>query len=1060
VCFMIKRNAGYSQWKRSQYGPNVAALQIQTDIGAITVINVYNPRGGGPRLREWTNVKKALHEAEGEVILLGDFNAHHTTWGGVGVTCDQNAEHLLHAVKRQGLYLLTPPGEPTWRRGESNTVIDLTFSSEELERRVEFCGPEERWALTQDHIPIRLTLNVGILPNPQANSTRFALDKANWDSLKKELGETKWQDAPEVLEALQRDLVTLLPKWCPRARPSKWARPEWSPEASTLLAGARQARRRYTAHGRPEDAHESSRLSNQLSNRLRKEARANWRQTVAEITGDPTKPHNEGLWRLSRWSRRKAGVPHADPHIPALRRTPEDEATSNKDAQAEILADKFFPGWGEIVQPDPHAHSMLTRSALISQPGAGKSNSNETRQLDDEPITNEEVNQVLASLPNRKAPGPDGIPNEVLKALANEIGKGITKGINESLAKRMLPAGYRESITITLRKEGKKDYSLPNAYRPIALENTLAKVVEKVIANRMSVAAESQGLLPWNQMGARKERSTLSAIGLLTACVETAWQARPGCVVSMLSLDLAGAFDNVPHQTLMDTLRQKQLPPRVLAGVECFLHARRTRIAFAGYQSGWIYTGKGIPQGSPLSPILFLFYISGLLERFDRPQDNVLGFGFVDDTNLIAWGDSAADNSRRLTAAHAQCKQWADNSGATFAPEKYQLIHFTKRRRHAREDLASTVRIGEVEISPQEKSIRVLGVWLDPALSWKEHVLQASRRGIAASDAIARLATSTWGPSSRNTRLLYTAVVRPTLLYGAQEWSTRIAGAPLPAVTLAPLHRIQNKCLRTITGGYKRAPRAALEQETRIQPLDLYISVTRLTAAIKTQAHPVEAEIAGAADAVWNSMRTARGGTAMMPRRPTAREVSRIEAGRIIGPVNARAPLPKESTKEQVRSVQHHHNELWKQRWLATAAKSYNTAVTWRTPWELEPRTLYAGLSKAESTALFLMRTEVIGLNAWLTAVQVPDKTPRCVCGWVAQTVRHVLTHCPLYERADLFIACGTESLYDILGRPGCAQHAARWFVRNRVLEQFRLAAEIKEEEREGYRSLLGAERW
>jgi hypothetical protein len=62
----------------------------------------------------------------------------------------------------------------------------------------------------------------------------------------------------------------------------------------------------------------------------------------------------------------------------------------------------------------------------------------------------------------------------------------------------MLPAGYRESITITLRKEGKKDYSLPNAYRPIALENTLAKVVEKVIANRMSAAAESQGLLPWN----------------------------------------------------------------------------------------------------------------------------------------------------------------------------------------------------------------------------------------------------------------------------------------------------------------------------------------------------------------------------------------------------------------------------------------------------------------------------------------------------------------------------------------------------------------------------------
>lgn len=65
------------------------------------------------------------------------------------------------------------------------------------------------------------------------------------------------------------------------------------------------------------------------------------------------------------------------------------------------------------------------------------------------------------------------------------------------------------------------------------------------------------------------------------------------------------------------------------------------------------------------------------------------------------------------------------------------------------------------------------------------------------------------------------------------------------------------------------------------------------------------------------------------------------------------------------------------------------SAATWRTPWTQDPRKLYAGLSKAESTALFLMRTEVIGLNAWLAAIQVPGVTPTCPpCGWQAQTVR------------------------------------------------------------------------
>ena len=188
--------------------------------------------------------------------------------------------------------------------------------------------------------------------------------------------------------------------------------------------------------------------------------------------------------------------------------------------------------------------------------------------------------------------------------------------MSTALAGGSLPYRYKESTTIVLRKEGKKDYSLPSSYRPIALENTLAKVIEKALANRIADAAEKEGLIPWNQMGARRNRSTLSAVGLLTTCVETAWRARPGCVVSMLSLDLAGAFDNVPHEILLATLRKKGFPEWLTKAIASFLQGRRTRIAYTGHESDWIETKAGIPQGSPLSPILFLFYIAGLLEEF------------------------------------------------------------------------------------------------------------------------------------------------------------------------------------------------------------------------------------------------------------------------------------------------------------------------------------------------------------------------------------------------------------------------------------------------------------
>ena len=86
--------------------------------------------------------------------------------------------------------------------------------------------------------------------------------------------------------------------------------------------------------------------------------------------------------------------------------------------------------------------------------------------------------------------------------------------------------------------------------------------------------------------------------------------------------------------------------------IASFTYARRTRIVYIGFESDWIKTGAEIPQGSPLSPILFLFFISGLLRKFENPEIDILGLGFVDDTNLITWGASAEQNYRILTAAH------------------------------------------------------------------------------------------------------------------------------------------------------------------------------------------------------------------------------------------------------------------------------------------------------------------------------------------------------------------------------------------------------------------------
>jgi len=113
-------------------------------------------------------------------------------------------------------------------------------------------------------------------------------------------------------------------------------------------------------------------------------------------------------------------------------------------------------------------------------------------------ISIEEISKFIRSLLNRKALGLDSIPNKVLKVAVLVIVKDLTEAASYYFASGIILKSLKKSITVVLRKEGKKDYSLLGSYRLIALKNTLVKVLEKHIANIISKAAEEYRLLLWN----------------------------------------------------------------------------------------------------------------------------------------------------------------------------------------------------------------------------------------------------------------------------------------------------------------------------------------------------------------------------------------------------------------------------------------------------------------------------------------------------------------------------------------------------------------------------------
>jgi hypothetical protein len=1087
VCFMVSKELGIDSWRFRHVSPYIAVLRVQLGQEFLTIVNVYNPINCTAHTEAITECIRTLDETDpsDQIVLLGDFNLHHPAWGGRSSRTEAMAERLLTEASARSLELCTPPGEATWRRGQSSTVIDLTFATQDICERLVVCGPRDDWALTPDHIPIQIEFEADQPPPPEGQ--RFALKRLNKAALLAHVKSSGWEQERTPLAALQTAIREGLEAYCPRSRPSVHANQKWEPEASVLLRNARQARRDFKRTGDEADHERSLAHTNELAKALRRSSRNNWRRFVAELKEQPPQPY-QSLWRLMRWSRERAGMP-ACPHIPPLRASANETPVNGDDERMRLLAERFFPPPGEADLSDitPNLRRQLLelrpahhRNELIELDDAIESTPSTPAQV---PITHvvsaEDIQYYVKLLPWNKAPGPDGIPNEVLQDVVRDNAEAVARATTRCLETGEIPASFKETTTCTLKKTGKKDYTLVSAYRPIALENTIAKLAETIIAKRLASAAEEHGLLPWNQMGGRRHRSTLSAVRLLTDSIHTAWTAKPGCVVSMLGLDLAGAFDNVSHIRLLHTLLRKGLPPWLIRFVASFLDGRRTRITFAGYQGPWIPIQSGIPQGSPLSPILFIFFISELLEAFEEPgQDDVLGFGFIDDTSLVAWGDSAWDNCRRLTTAHDRCVAWAKRYGARFAPEKYQLMHFTRRRRHSSEDLANTIQINGTETELCATSLRILGVWVDPKLQWREQVKISAARGNGLFDALSRITASTWGPSMRRSRLLYTAVVRPAMMYGSQVWGRRQSGDPIAASLLKPLAKVQAECLKKITGAYKGTPRIAVEREAGVLPLAIWTEANALQYAISTTHLGVEARAARTVDKIWSSLSNQPTATRPATQSEATRKAAEAREEEIrlwkentpagprcnVGrnprrPRNAPRNPSRRKRKTKALTLLRQWADLeWCRRWQQAGKEK--EASTWKGRWIDRPDKLYDGLTKAESTALVLLRTEAIGLNAWLAKRRVPGVDKACPCGWHVQSVTHVLLHCPRYDREDLLRRLSTQRVDRILSEPTQAAAAAKWLISHDVLEQFKVAKEISEEDPASYRDPPGLTYW
>jgi hypothetical protein len=320
-----------------------------------------------------------------------------------------------------------------------------------------------------------------------------------------------------------------------------------------------------------------------------------------------------------------------------------------------------------------------------------------------------------------------------------------------------------------LPKPGKKDYSSPRSYRLIALLSTLGKGLERLIAHRLAWVAIKHKVLHPQHFGALPCRSATDLAATLVHDIEECW-AR-GLCASMLTLDIKGAFDAVLQGRLIQCLHTQGWPSAVLRWVSCFTQDRTAAIGLDGHQSPIFAVPAGLPQGSPVSPILFMLYIEPIF-KLGSAITHRGRFGYADDICQLVASKSLEENSAKLQSIATDLMAWGQREGLTFDLAKTELQHFARGWKRNNPTCPIQTPEGTVEISPPllKEATCWLGIWFDRKLKFRIHTQTLAAKAKLAADSIQALANTVRGVRVPLLHQATIACVVSVLCYGAEAW--------------------------------------------------------------------------------------------------------------------------------------------------------------------------------------------------------------------------------------------------------------------------------------------------
>ncbi|KAJ3455314.1 hypothetical protein MRS44_013914 [Fusarium solani] len=771
-------------------------------VNEVTMVNFYrqsDEKDALNNLLRWPVPERCL--------VAGDFNARHHTWQ-TGQTTNRGQD-IASWASENDLSLLNTPDIPTNPHGNT---IDLAFTNIPLAE----AAIEDHLATSSDHFTLKLTLP-DIKPVPmQLGRIRVTTD----DELKRfveivELGAAQIplaDSSPSELDELASRLVNLLTSAARAAgRPSrKGARtaPWWTEECASAATEFRAIRRLYPL-GFNQEVQFAKRDFHRV---VRRAKRLYWRNLIDSFSD------SSSVFKAVRWLKSPGAFQPPPLQVgDVVYETQIDKANALRRAALErrTAEDDIQDPWIEVHPPRSIPFPLE--------------------------ISLEEAQYATLHTGNT-SPGTDNITVKLLEAVWHIIGTHVRRLFQACLTIGHHPEPFREAEVVMIAKPGRRDLTKPRAWRPISLLSCLGKGLERLIARRLAWAAIHYQVLHPQQAGALPKRSATDLVTALIHDIEEAFARNK--VATLVTMDIQGAFDTVMRNRLVLRLREQGWPDHLARWAGSFMGGRSARVRYQDTVTASSPLQCGLPQGSPVSPILFLLYTEPIY-RLSNPQSR---FGYADDTAILVTGDTVDETAAAASKSIEEMIRWGTANGISFDPEKTEVMHFSRSKLRS----SPAIRHGDVVKQP-ESALRWLGIWLDSRLSFRVHVEKWAAKAKAVAYHLRGLANTKHGPLPSAVRSAVRACVEPVLLHGAEAWYPGTSrprwSQPSKDVPSSNQHLIQrmteamNQSMRAILPVWKTTPIAALHRESGIPPVAQLLEARRLrfSARLKSldEAHPL-----------------------------------------------------------------------------------------------------------------------------------------------------------------------------------------------------------------------------